>query len=474
MTEERNPPREGADNPTRKGEENFTQDMIIKATSKRLSLEEAVRQLKETAYVRTVRDTLARAAKIPASDGESLKNYLVEALLKTHPETSRNNALTKVSAWLSPNLRSVPKASAIEICFALNLSPDDAAPLLNCLCEEGFHWRDPEEIIFLYAMEHALSYSDALRLRDRMAEKGLLNADKEKDAPPPSRKKPSPDDLPLPYTERFIEEYAHVTNEAELEDFLREHQRELSELHNTAYNLFCNLLNLLRDPVPNDDADAGKRKKKEQNASEQREEKMSVQEIMELYFYRQCVPRSTRSAKGDPQKEKALSNALEKEIRMNWPDNTTISKMWNRSWDKKLGRRCDVTRKTLILLFLATDGGKSLYGPYRSEGLRSRNRLRRKPMSEEERLKEERENRQKEFREMYERMDLMLVECGFAPLDPRAPFDWMVLYCMCAEAIDQIDAEMEAFLTSLFQQDSLAEQSDTPAEQPDGPADPQT
>ena len=90
-------------------------------------------------------------------------------------------------------------------------------------------------------------------------------------------------------------------------------------------------------------------------------------------------------------------------------------------------RHIDVTRKVLILLFLACDGGEMLYGNL--------------DYDEPENI----------FDETYASMNNMLIQCGFSPLDSRDPFDWMVLYCIAtANEFFDIDENIKSFLSEIF------------------------
>ena len=99
-------------------------------------------------------------------------------------------------------------------------------------------------------------------------------------------------------------------------------------------------------------------------------------------------------------------------------------------------RETDVTRKVLILLFLACDGGESDYGDFSEE-------------SEED-----------VFQDTYARLSSMLADCGFAPLDSRIPFDWMVLYCMVADEAFGIDENMNQFLSEVFRMPEEGQEED--------------
>lgn len=113
-------------------------------------------------------------------------------------------------------------------------------------------------------------------------------------------------------------------------------------------------------------------------------------------------------------------------------------------------RKTDVTRKTLILLFLATYSGEdSFYSgdmpdedeDYSEESFRDISRF-----SEEELTREE------IFLGTKDRIDYMLSLCGFAALDPRSPFDWLILYCMCTEDLLDMDERMRNMFMEMFGQ----------------------
>ena len=86
----------------------------------------------------------------------------------------------------------------------------------------------------------------------------------------------------------------------------------------------------------------------------------------------------------------------------------------------------DVTRKVLILLFLVTDGD------YQEEDEESE-------WSAEE-----------VFEDVIARLDDMLFFCGYSALDPRNPFDWLVIYCIYVEDLLDIDPKMQAVLNEVY------------------------
>lgn len=370
----------------------FTQLMYDMATSPSLTLSQAVEQLKQDAHLRTIAETLSQYAGVPADGSKSLQTLLLEKLLShIPPDAKRDTISRKVRMWLGGDVQSISKQGAIQLCFALALSYEDANRFLHRACGEGFHWRDPEELVFLYALRENLTYPQALALLDRMAEKNLLasnHGDSET------------------FTEFVRKGAEHITNEEELEDFLRQFQGQLGSFHNTAYALFREYLGLLCAPEINDLLAPDK--------------KLSVREVTATYLHEALISRYKKFSKETA--ETPLLSALQRDIQQNWPDEITLSRM--------LHRKTDVSRKALILLFLATDGA-ALSDDFDDE----------LPDDEDE-----------DFESRYARLNAMLCDCGFSPLDSRSPFDWMVIYCMCIEEAMFIDTEIESFLSAIFPQ----------------------
>ena len=47
-------------------------------------------------------------------------------------------------------------------------------------------------------------------------------------------------------------------------------------------------------------------------------------------------------------------------------------------------------------------------------------------------------------------LNAMLSDCGMAPLDLRNPFDWLILYAICADESEYMSDRMEQVLAHLF------------------------
>lgn len=399
---------------------NATSLFLDLATSGMLTIEEAVAQLKSESYRRTVWETVRRYSGLGDMDDRALRATLVDMLMAGNPENNPDSVRRKVSLWTGDDLYGIRRESAVELAFALGLTLPDAEDMIVRLCGEGFHWRDPKDIVFIYGLNNGLKYHETRALLRRMADRGLAPAEESKD-----RKDRAGKDACRPdeqADQRLVDdsvakargamtslvagEVGLIQSEEELEQFLEQNGERLGEMHNTAYTLFIEYMNLLRQPTPQAGADPGKGR-----ARGDRESVMSVEAILETYMFDRYIPKADDASD-------VARDALQRAIQSCLPNATTLSKMRT--------RKADVTRKVMILLFLACDGGDSAYGD----------------LSEE--------SPEDAFQDMFIRLDSMLIDCGFAPLDARSPFDWMVLYCMCSDDRLAIDDNVRRFLQSVF------------------------
>ncbi len=385
--------------------DSYTQFMYDMATSPQLKLHDAVALLRKDAHVRSVRDTLSKLTGIPPEDRGALQTTLTDALMETSPGGKRDSVARKVRMWMADDVRFVRKESAIQLCFALKLPLRECEELLYRLCGEGFHWRDPRDIVYIYARTWELTYDAAAALLSELEKEKLLQI--------------SSDSFVDTYTAEVREMVRQLGTPEELKAFFRENGHKLGAFHNTAYQLFQGFLELLIQPELNDQLEV--------------DEKYSIRSIMHNYFHDQLIPRLKQAAKGDDRLEAAVLSALQEDIRQNWPDEMTISKMQH--------RKVDVTRKVLVLLFLATDGGVSGYGGMDADA---------GDYDDYADALDAAMSPGQYFEDMLWRMNSMLIECGFAPLDSRAPFDWMILFCMCADDSIFIDERLQHFLMDLF------------------------
>ena len=329
-----------------------------------------------------VKQVLAQYCKFPETDiSQKLKTRLCETI-GVYAEADKERVARKIYSWLHSTTAYIDRDSAIQIAWALDLTLTEAEDMLTSLCGEGFNLLDPHEIVLRFALKNSMTYLDAQALRSRMPA--------------------------LVMTEAVKKQLDKIQTPDELANFFVTEASQLGKMHNTAYDLFMKFMDTLSD---GGDMKVSANQKPKTSGADEADEQDVASTILKNYFYRDLVP----VHKGQ---RKLVENALQRSIKKNWPDKGVISRMKN--------RHIDVTRKVLILLFLACDGGEMLYGN----------------------LDDEPEDI---FDETYVSMNTMLIQCGFSPLCSRDPFDWMVLYCIAtANEFFDIDENIKSFLSEIF------------------------
>lgn len=406
----------------------LTQEMFDRATSIR-SVEQAAQVLLETGCFRTLGDVLRSYARC-----DDPKEALVHGWMSLHPGDNRESVDKKVRNWLAGRTSSIGKQDAFQICLLLGLSLTQADDFLKRACGEGIHWRDPEDIIWGYGILHCKGYGQICEMQRLYCDMPKLAEER---------------------TEVFtgdvkakLDPVLAADDDDALLEWLRREQTSLGRYHNTAYRLFVRYMSLLESAGQTEEQREKARKNSREDPYGQEafaellrqtgrsdseikaifaekkytgvDEKISSRDILEVYLYRSLVPIAKRG------KEKGLFSGIQNSLRANWPDETTISKM------KK--RQADVTRKVMILLFLATDGGDTLTAQEDDDEF-------------EDAIPQ---TRDEIFEDIYKRLNLMLRSCGFPMLDPRVPFDWVVLYCICVDDTWDVDQRLADILTAMF------------------------
>lgn len=377
-------------------ENNMTQlsfEMFNKAHEENFSVENAVAMLRECTMFRTLSQKLNAFSK-----GRDIKSVLINGLCRNHPEMKPDTVSRNVRNWLNDRQNKIHKADAIELCFILGLNIDESNSLVAMISEEALHWRHPDEIPYIFALLNNYDYGKAAELHKRI---------KESISP---EQAPTDDEI---FTDIVRGEIMKIKSEDELVNYVVNNYGKFNSLHNTAYNLFCEMMAILETPADTDDTSDGYLPESE---------KYSVGRIVQAYMHREDIPEIS------DKKKKSVFTALQHNVAQNWPSESAISRIVN--------RHTDVTRKTLILLFLATyDAGDT--------------------SAEDEDAyldwdPDYEKNRDEIFEEFYTNMNNMLEKCGFARLDPRSPFDWIIIFCMCIDDIYEIDGTLSDFLRTLF------------------------
>ena len=390
------------------------------AKSDILTIQDAVEYLEREARIRTLYEKLEKF-----SHGKDLRKTLVRGLLENDPKRKKDAVERRVRGWLSIDnpVRTIKRQDAIEVCFILGLSIEEADGLVAMVSEESLHYRNPDEIVYIFALQHGMSYREAQELNAQMKE--TLSKVRER--------KPSEDSL----TPLIREEVSCLQTKKELADYLEHAVDRLGRCHNNAYGIFMERIKILENPSQDEKLTAAEVIGKEH---------LTVRSVLREYMYEGNVlyakelagKKRGENKKSDNKKsipfsgeEKFVFTTVKENVAANWPDEATLSKMKT--------RKTDVTRKVLILLFLATDQGSD-----ESEEMQDG-----KDMGEETdgTLYQDRET---VFEDLYSRLNDMLLLCGFSPLDPRSPFDWLILYSICVEDMWGVDARMRGIFRAMF------------------------
>ena len=326
------------------------------------------------------------------SPKESIRETLVEGLCGNVPSRSRASMDKKVRGWLSGKYQPTAREDLLELCFILKLSVDEADAFLAAVSEEGLHWRDPKELTYAFALQKGISYPEAEALFRRVMPKENAETAETRDS----------------FTSIIQREAARLGTEEELKQYLRDAKGKLGAFHNRAYQQFVEFLSLLEKP---------------RAVSVDEEENFTIRRIVETYLDNR-FPSDWDKKKLDEKRRGILAG---------WPDEVTLSRM-------KTGK-IDVNRKTLILLFLATDGGEEITDEWQEDVY----------WDEEE---DDAGDADADFRSSYLRLNQMLSSCGYRMLDPRSPFDWVVIYCLRVssdpDAMEGLSERLSDMLDVLF------------------------
>lgn len=317
---------------------------------------------------------------------EPLGQRLSKRMTEYEGQTEKETVERKVRNWLHD--RNLPKnrEELFKICFALDLDEGRAETLLGTTAENGIHYRNPRELIYAYCLRMGESYTQARDKAERLWEQAASHKETERTFGGGLQDTKN-------RTASIKNEFKCLKTERELEEFLIRHEPEFGIFHNTAYRKFQKMLKFLTAPDTPLYLEMPK------------EKEYSVEQVVEEYL-RMGVPYGRKSSH---------YTRVEKEIKRHWPSPKTISEMQ--------ARKRDVDRKTLLLLYLATEG------------------MTLSPLTD---------NRKNQIKLHYERINLMLADCGMALLNLHSPFDYLVVQALNTKEEEFIGFRMERMLRSLF------------------------
>ena len=378
---------------------------LAQIANRQMTPEEMIGFLKEGALYRKFPDVLRQVCQ-DENPASRLARNLEKITGLNYADTSR-----KVRNWMTGKSLPQSREDLFQICFALHLDEASADCLLMSADETGIHYRNPDELVYAFALRTGRNYQEAQILKEKMRE--IYDARN-------AAASPEPGDSSLKYTRQIRDVFSRVRTEEELEQFFLTYSRDLGVIHRTAHEKFTRFLDDLQNPQ---DDIAESLEKDRQN------EKYSVERIVKEYI-RMHVP-STRKTKD--------FSYIQKVIKKNWPSESELIRM------KK--KKKDVSRKAMIILFLVTEDFE-LIDEALSEEDEGKFHLYYEDLPE---------NADEKLEIRLKKINLFLGQYGMNWLDPGNPFDCLVLYALRAQYGDEVVSEkFSAALKVLFEDQNKA------------------
>lgn len=314
----------------------------------------------------------------------------------------KNASARKVRNWLNGKNTPHNRETLFQICFILHLNEEESNALLAAVSDTGIHYRNPNELAYAYALRMEMTYQKAVELKQK-AVSVCESAQKPGDA-----YEETVHTVPMGCTRQIREKFCDVSSEEEFLAFFSEHGWQLGMLHETAYLKFMELLDVLMYP------------KGQGGDGDHPEQKLTLEQIMQEYLRMHVPIRSPKEA------GRLDLTPLQKLVKRCWPNEGELTRMRT--------RQEDVSRKTLILLYLVTEAFDM-------------------DVSEEEddyfyEDLEEDADTMLEIR--WKRMDMFLDAFGMNHLDVGNPFDFLALYAMRAQEGDYASDRMEQMMEAFF------------------------
>ena len=326
---------------------------------------------------------------------QNLQTLLTEKLTayEAGKEENKEQISRKVRNWLGGRNQPANREEVFKICFALSLGEERSEKLLLSTAESGIHYRNPRELIYAFCLRRGFDYPQAQELIEALEQTGAPKSSLEHQK---LVRQTWAEEPTQHLTISIKNEFRNITETNELKKFIRDNQGVFGIHHNTAYRKFVAMLEYLLRGVSDNYT----------FTDVPREKKYSIERVTEEYL-RMGVPY---------QKKIRQCTKVEKFIKKHWPSPKMVQEMYS--------RKRDVNRKTLLLLYLVTEG----MGVEVSE---------------------------KSFvLEHCKRMDMMMASCGMALLNLHNPFDYLVVQSLNLENDDDFMSwKLERMLRKIFRND---------------------
>jgi len=393
----------------------LSQEAFNKLLQNDLSPSEAIAYFKNHIPTRTFKEVLS--AVYANADIESrlidgliaFRNAFHEVYQSVYPTVrrpTRDGISGNVSNWINGITLPQKRLDGFGICFALGLGINEADILLRKAFGYGFHMREPLEIALFYCLNSKKSMEESAAFI-----KGLDFS--------------VPDvDLDAKETDIVKKEFCEkVYDDKSMIAFLDENRSSFGKMHNTAFKKFSNYYAVLSTPDNTE-------KNIDKNGTGPSVENIPIGVVVAERL-RFGVP-LTNKLKG--------YSEYQKKIKEDWLGETIVKNMLN--------RKVDISRKAILLSYIATSGyGQSTYTTKTVNeenvdyDIEPADTVDIDDLSYEDTEWDAIDDLtpQQSLFEHKTRLEVILTKCGFARLDPRTPFDWLILYSLCVNEMDYYD-----------------------------------
>lgn len=350
--------------------------------------------LRDDFPIRTVKEELEKEIELRAAALKTTRDEIIRNLRKKCGEVNVNN-------WLSGKAKALTKESALKIAFALQMNAKEASWFLMQSCWlDGLYMRDYKDIIYRYCLDEKLEYKQAEALIEQHIYLDSV---------------PNPDPVENDVSgERLTEVLARnvkrISSVDELNEFILKNKFNFGSFRRLAYEKFIELYNTIKyyDEIRETSRTDGD---------------LTDEEICKL------VTMSIPSLKG----KQSIINTVLKKIAEDPLPRTTLTEIKGVGKQELRGskRITEVKRKQLLLMWLYVKAGTPDCNEY--------------------------SDRYTELEECINIInDTLLEPCGMPLLDPRNPFDWIImnaLYCVCftGDGKDEDDDTVERIVRVIEQ-----------------------
>lgn len=313
---------------------------------------------------------------------DDLQSRLTTAFQMDSPNINPDSVSRKIRNWLSGQSQPTKREDIFRIAFALELSEGQTNLLLGLCTDYGIHYRNGRDVVYAWFLRTGREYAQARDFFQTL--------------PPVPRPDLAPDNPPSHLTRSMQNEFLRIHTLDELRACYQNNLRNFGYLHLRAYTYFRRYLDQLIHPSPTwghvDEPD------------------YSMEAVMKIYLSL-CVPSG---------KDLSQYSLVQKLIKRNWPNTTSLKNIYN--------RKEDVPRKLLLLLYVITEN--LLDEDYTAQY-------------------QEYDSREARLEDHWWTLNAILTDCGMPLIDPRNATDWLVLYAITATD-EPMSERMEQVIARLF------------------------